>query len=311
MSNSNVEPQVKLHAVGHLRRTLPSIYDLAGLRLPSKCTPGQALAAEYGRSIESEPLGALFGIVDEITALYRFLGTGFLIGSAKGKRDADIWSLHCAKAVANLASIRSLCSLGFDGNARIQLRLHYETMVLWSRLRVDSTATRDFRAANTPEKANHFWQQYLARQKSEKYIRATIPDGSVWMGFAEEFVERTQSIFGISSHPSRLEMGFNLQEEWRGATAHDSYVIRRVPPSSHFTLGTAIWISTFPLVVGKSGLIEVFQPPDWVPPEVELISAKDPAEDYYAILQKAVSALFMFAQPFVGGLRALTAKDEL
>jgi hypothetical protein len=294
----------ELHSLGHVRRALPKIYGIAKFDLPAGLTPGEVVGAEYGQDLTGQRLGALFALVDEMTALLRFLSVGLIVTSVDGEADAGIYYRLCVKAIANLASLRALCLLGFDGNARIQLRLHYETMVLWSRLRVDPEARAAFGAAASVEASNHFWHQYLAHRKSEKFIKAWVKqEGGLWLGASELFADRVPPILGISSHPSNLEMSLNAQEDWKAVKA-DKYVAREVSDASHFTLGSAIWICAFPFIVGTQTVHELKLPSKWTPPESNLIACTNAGSDYYAEIQRMVGFLFLFAQPFIGGLNS-------
>ncbi len=172
-------------------------YDRQRIEL-GQSTPGYMVAAEADRDISNAELAPLFAFVDELTALFRFLSLGLIAAVPNPTADSILFYRVCVKAMSNLASIRSLCALGFDGNARIQLRLHYETMVLWSRLRIDTDARRVFHDAVTPKAANHFWHTHLRDRKSEKALVAFASESGGWIGAEEPFAARTATLLGVS-----------------------------------------------------------------------------------------------------------------
>lgn len=284
-------------AMAFIRR----LYERQGIELgPS--TPGDMVSAEAGRDISNAELAPLFVFVDELTALLRLLSLGLITTAPNSKADSALFYRVCVKAMSNLASIRSLCALGFDGNARIQLRLHYETMVLWSRLRIDADARRAFHDAVTPKAANHFWHTHLRDRKSEKALIAFSSESGGWIGAEEPFAGRTATLLGVSSHPSHLEMRFNAEEDWNGPGDH--IVVRGPVASSHFTLGTAIWASVFPFFIPPLGFMQVETPTGWIPPEAAVFKAPSWDADYYERLQKMILGLFLFSQPILGNLGA-------
>lgn len=264
------------------------------------------VASEYGNDVSEDPLGAIYAFVDELTALLRFLSLGLVSTLAEPGTDSDVFYRVCVKAMSNLASIRTLCVLGFDGNARIQLRLHYETMVLWARLRIDPPARKAFRAAVTPEGANAFWRAYIRGRKSEAALtRFCAADGG-WLGADGPFAERVAALLGVSSHPSNVEMRFNAEDDWNGGR-QDHLVVRGTSPSSHFTLGAALWATVLPFHIPPIGFQEIQPEPGWIPPEAVVLRSATWDAVYYERLQELVLAIFVVAETF---LEALNGHDD-
>jgi len=294
-----------LHACSFLRK----VYGIFGIE-PGRLTPGMMVASEYGDDLVSEPLGALFAIVDEVTALYRYLSFGWISTLGDPNSDSDVFYRICVKTMSNLASIRALCALGFDGNARIQLRLHYETMILWSRLRIDPDARRAFRGTLSPDTANAFWHRYLKGGKSEKALVAfSRAGGGDWIGSNEPVSTRVAELIGVSSHPSHLEMTFNAQEDWTNGD-REHLVVRGPTPSSHFTLGNAIRFSAYPLHIPPEPLHRIQPPADWRPPEAEALKSPTWGSEYYEALQEIILAIFVGSQPFLEGLTGSEGQDS-
>lgn len=303
----DAERSLKAYSYIHAQLIIRRIYREFGIEL-GRSTPGRMVADEYGGEIAGEALGALFAFVDEITAVLQFLSWGLLPRITEPQADEDIFYRICAKAVANLASIRSLCQLGFDGNARIQLRLHYETMVLWARLRIDLSAREAFRAAVTPEAANKFWHTHVKRRKSEDVVTVFSAAHGGWIGAAEAAPRRIGTLLGVSSHPSHLEMIFNAREDLE-SPRKEHIVVRGPTPSSHFTLGSAIWASTLPFHIPPAPLMEIEPMPGWRPPEAEVLQSASWDADYYKRLQEVILALFTVSQPVLDALKETNGGD--
>jgi hypothetical protein len=165
----------RLTSIGQAEFLIRKAYEHCGFELASGHTPGAMVRREYvGHNLSGNPYGALFHIIDEMTALVRFLSVGFMVAAPEDSEGAGFFWKMSAKAVSNLATIRVLSFLGLDGNARMVLRHHYETMLLWSRGRVDDAARIDFTRVSDPSESNEYWHKYLARSKSERFIRRAL-----------------------------------------------------------------------------------------------------------------------------------------
>lgn len=294
----------KLRSINQARFVIRGFYEQCGFVFTGEGMPGDVVRSEFGQELTDNPLGALFTFVDEATAIIRFLSVGFLVGVPTDPDGAGFYYKMAAKTVATLGAIRTLSFLGFDGNARMQLRHHYETMLLWSRARLDDEARLRFSQAQTPEEANLYWNTYLAREKSEKFIRAILgEDAALWVGFIPDVQERIRKIMSLSSHPSNLELNENLKEDFRSIIDHDRIVVRGTMKSSHFTLGTAIMFSTLPFSIPKINDHEVNTVSGWKPPEAHIIMHKGGTGEHYLALQRMMLGLFLGCQPFLTGLR--------
>lgn len=300
----------KLRSAKQARLVIRSFYEHAGFVFAGEEMPGDMVRAEYGQDITDNPLSALFIFVDELTAIVRFLSLGFIVSMPADPDGAGFYYKLAARTVATLGAIRILSFLGLDGSARMQLRHHYETMLLWSRARLDDEARLNFSRVRTPEEANTYWNTHLAREKSEKFIRAALgDDAALWIGFSPRVQERTRDVMSLCSHPSNLELMVNQTEDWRALMDRDRMVVRGMTSASHFSLGTALTLATLPFGLPKIGPQEVPTAPGWIPPAGHVITHKDGTDEYYLALQRMVGALFLGSQPFLSGLSSNEAQD--
>jgi len=300
----------KLRSVNQARFVIRRFYEVGGFVIAGEEMPGDLVKAEYGQDLTDNPLGALFTFVDELTAIMRFLSIGFIVRTPSDPEGAGFYYKLAAKTVTTLGAIRTLSFTGFDGNARMQLRHHYETMLLWSRARLDDTARLNFSRVKTPEEANAYWNTHLAREKSERFIRRALgADAALWTGFSPQVQDRTREVMSLSSHPSNLDLVMNQVDDFRVLSDLDRLVVRGTTRASHFTLGTALTLSTLPFGMPKLGPQEVQTGPSWTPPEAHIIKHKDGTDEYYRALQRLITALFVGAQPFLKGLRPNEVDD--
>jgi hypothetical protein len=301
----------RLRSVNQARFVIRGLYERSGFVLAGEDMPGDMVRSEYGQDLADNPLSALFTFVDELTAVVRFLSVGFIVGMPADPDGAGFYYKLAAKTVATLGAIRALSVLGLDGNARMQLRHHYETMLLWSRARLDDDARLRFSRVQTSEEANIYWNTHLAREKSEKFIRGALgEDAALWIGFSPQVQERTRDVMSLSSHPSNLELIMNQTQDFRALMDHDCMVVRGTTPASHFTLGTALTLSALPFGMPKIGPQKVRTGPGWTPPEAHVITHNDGTDEYYLALQRMILGLFLGCQPFLAGIKP-NEEDEV
>lgn len=223
----------------HALETIRRMYRFHGFTVEAH-TLGQRIYAEFGRPVAKTHLGALYAFVDEQCALLRMVSWYFVSAIGSGGSSASVAAVFYRLTIAHmrtLASIRMLCSCGFDVNARHQVRKLYENVVLWTRLSLDPEAMVEFTAANTPGAANRFWHKYLSREKSEKFIRE---NATQWQWAAEwgSLVEELKTGVGPAAHPSFMTSVIDARQDF--ADCNDGLVVADPQRSSHLTLSHSI-----------------------------------------------------------------------
>jgi len=140
----------------HAQNTIKLIYEKAGFLIPSG-TPGASVTEEFPGEVADDELRSLYVFIDEFIALFRYAGFYFMSAIPEGGARAATFYRLSARQARNLASIRLLCSSGLDTNARMLLRLLYETSLLWSRFLIDENCRVEFEGCGDANSSNDFW----------------------------------------------------------------------------------------------------------------------------------------------------------
>ena len=211
-------------------------------------TPGQEICKEFKIEINQNPLGSLYAFVDELIFVLRYIGYYFLSAMAvKNPRAVTFYRLSI-QMLSTLASIRALCGLGLDSNARMQLRLLYETTILWCRFIFDEEARQAFEACDSPAVTNSFWHRYVSKQKSEKYIKNKTSELSLnWLGDYDDgrYLADAQMRMGLAAHPSLLGVSYDTMQSIQSPST-SSFGSGSTSGASSFTLSSAIFVTTMP-----------------------------------------------------------------
>ena len=226
-------------------KRLRLIYETLGFEINGEI-PGESLSLEFGKPVANEDLGALYAFIDESILLIRYMSYFYMSAIAVGNRNAVIYYRLAVSAVSTLASIRILCGLGYDVNARTQLRLLYETMMLWSRFLFDEEARQEFEKSITPDLSNIFWHKFVSRDKCERYIKKEVLSRDLlWLGNSNrQFFEDAKKKLSVSSHPSLLSVMFDASHDLENM--NESLTKRSTANSSHFTLTAATIFAGLP-----------------------------------------------------------------
>ncbi len=231
----------------HACNTIRLLYGKVGFELPVS-TLGEAVASEFNKDISNTPLAALYAFVDEQIALLRLVSFYFISAALDKENKGLIFYRLAIKQIKTLSSIRLLCTYGLDVNARMQLRLLYETSIVWARLRVDKQALDEFSLASTPELTNSFWHKYIAKSKTEKFLDAKFSEsGHFWLGGSNVMIEELKKKISSVSHPSFLAAFFDTLYDW--ANKENSVALTEPSQSSHFTLSYATLVVSIPFSI--------------------------------------------------------------
>lgn len=212
----------------------------------------ELLSESVARELSSSPLetelGALYVFVDEYLGLLRYFTYYFLSGVPSSGQAAMLFYRLAVKQIRNLSAVRVLCAAGLDGNARMQLRLLYETSLVWVRVLVDPSFQADFQAATTPEVANTFWHKHISKEKNEKWLKKYFGARDMnWLGADNKVVREMKTKMSLSTHPTFLQAFVDAREDW--LEPKDGLVLGTPSASSHFTLSMAIFATAIPFSV--------------------------------------------------------------
>lgn len=283
----------------HATNAIKLLYDRE--ELSAFISPGgKGIYEEFGRDVSESRYGALYAFVDEQIALLRKVS--FFFGAAIVSADCNglIYYRLCIRHMQTLASIRMLSSSGLDLDARALLRLLHETALLWVRFRVDPDAIDDFKKSSIAAESNAFWHKYLAKEKSEKFLKLHFAiHGMTWFGDMKETAENLRRNIGLSVHPSHIASVSAAENDWLGSVSGG--VLGTTSDAAHFTLAQAIFVAAFPFSVKPE--------PSYALPSHDLRSGLGLGdlpvswEVYNIALRDMVAKLFLMSIPFANGLR--------
>lgn len=231
------------HAVNSIRL----IYENQGFKL-GDAVPGSQVTDELGIDISDAPFAALYAFIDEYIILLRAQSVYFLSVAHENSPSAMIFYRLSIRQLRTLTSIRALCSYGLDANARLQLRLHYETAQLWVRFRIDQNALNDYTACSTSKSANEFWYKYLSKEKTEHYLKNQVKEGKIsWIGSMEKQINDLKQKLSLVAHPTFIADCHETLADWNDQL--DTAVVTKPLVSSYFTLLNAIFITAMPFTI--------------------------------------------------------------
>jgi len=238
---------VTLYSAQHARNNIRLHWKDAGFELLPELL-SESVAQELGSSPLDTELGALYVFIDEYLGLLRYFAYYFLSGVPSSGQTAMFFYRLAVKQIRNLSAIRVLCAAGLDGNARMQLRLLYETSLVWVRALVDSSFRADFQAATTPDEANSFWHRHLSRDKNEKWLKEHFATcNATWLGADDAIVREIKTKMSMSVHPTFFQALVDAREDWLEPS--NRLVLGAPSLASHFTLSMALYATAMPFSV--------------------------------------------------------------
>jgi hypothetical protein len=284
------------------------MYEAAGFIVPNG-TPGASVTNEFPIDINDKPLAALYVFIDEYIALFRYAGFYFTSAIPNSPAAATTFYRLSARQARNLASIRLLCSTGLDTNARMLVRLLYETSLLWSRFLLDEDARIEFEKCFDSKSANEYWHKYLSKGKTESFmIKATEEKGLLWLGNYKEAIEELKAKNSLTAHPTNLLSWFDGVEDLRT----ENYAINPPTAASHFTLSHALFAAAMPFAIKpdlpyKLSSIDLRRDQEpWPPIHSKPLSW----EEYNKELRDMFPRLWVMAVRFIEELRSVDRKDD-
>lgn len=281
----------------HAVNTIRLMYKNRGFDI-SKLNLGSQVEKELNIEIKDAPFAALYAYVDEYIALLRCQSAYFLSANHEKNPMAIIFYRLSIRQLRTLTSIRIMCSYGLDTNARLQLRLLYETSLLWARFRIDPECLDEYSSCTSPKKANEFWHKYLSKQKTERYLKKNLAEkGYIWLGNMEDLIEDLKEKLGLVAHPSSIADSIETLTDWNEAKG---IAISKPSEFSYPTLKYSILITAMPFAI--------FPDPPYNFEVTSLRNGKtswDPIphpvsswEEYNQLLRNMFPALFLIAIRF-------------
>ena len=231
----------------HARNTIRLHWNDAGFApLPNLLS--ESVADELGTSSLDTQLGALYVFVDECLGLLRYTTHYFLSGIPDSGQTSALYYRLAVKQLRNLSAVRVLCAAGLDGNARMQLRLLYETSLVWVRVLFDPVFRADFERAIGPKDANTFWHEHMSKGRNEKWLQINLTaQGVTWFGGDNDLVREMKQEMSLSSHPTIWQAIFDAEEDL--SDPQDRLVLGSASGASNFTLTMAIFAAAIPFAL--------------------------------------------------------------
>lgn len=287
------------HAVNAIRL----LYQHSGFDLPSR-TVGEQVSSEFAREVAATRMASLYAFVDEQVALLRLISWYFISAIPNSPAVALPYYRIAVRQMRTLASIRLQCTFGLDTNARLQLRLLYETAILWVRLRVDADAFKDFSASTSADTANAFWHKYLSKSKTERFLSKEFrASGHIWLGGYEEAIDQLRTNVGLTAHPSMLASIFDASDDWK--EVGDDLILANPCDASHFTLSMSILAASLPFSIKPEPAYDI-EATSLFGGAHELKPYAHPTEswdEYNLLLRDIVPKLFLLSMRFSNELR--------
>jgi len=212
-------------------------------------TLGQQVSEEFGNQLSEHRHGCFYALLDEQLGLMRFV-VWYFTSCLFTEKVKGVQHLRLATSQFNaLASIRLLCSRGFDIAARMQLRLLYENSIIWSRLLIDEEASKEWDRSFSLEQGNLFWHKYISKSKTEKYMkRAAEERGFTWLGNDELSVASLKNIVGFATHPTVFASYLNAKHDFN-STSRNGLVLGEIVDDSIVTVIAAMFCASLPFAI--------------------------------------------------------------
>lgn len=284
----------------HAINTIRLMYEQQGFKIPT-ATLGEQVRNEIGIDIKEAPYAALYAFIDEYIALMRKQSIYFLSACHTKNAIATVFYRLSIRQLRTLTSIRTLCSYGLDSNARLLLRLLYETTLLWVRFRIDNDCLLEYSECNTPEAANQFWHKYLSKEKTERYIEKQISEqGLCWLGGDKNIIGDMKKKLSLVAHPTFLSDYYETLSDWREAPSECG--VTKPSEMSYFTLVNSITVTAIPFSIFPAPPYNIEakslrnNTTDWNP-----IHETESWDDYNSQIRNMFPVLFLMAIRFFEG----------
>lgn len=282
------------HAVNAIRL----MYEKQGFQI-GDAVPGKFITKELQVDISEAPFSALYAFVDEYIVLLRSQSMYFLTADHEKYPSAMTFYRLSIRQLRSLASIRTLCSYGLDANARLQLRLLFETAQLWVRFRIDQESLNEYSECKSLKTANEFWHKYLSKEKTEHYLKHhMLEQGFNWIGGMDDQIKDLKQKLSLVAHPTYLADYHETLADWKSES--DTCVLTQPLEASYFTLSKSIFVTAMPFAIFPDPPYKIASKSirdkgkGWNP----ISHPTESWEDYNKQLRNMFPALFLMATRF-------------
>lgn len=285
-----------MYSYQHVVNAIKLIYESRGFVRPNKAL-GEAVYDEFNIDIKESEIGGLFAFVDEFIILLRYISYFFTTAIDPENQDALTFYRLSIRQIKTLSSIRLLCSYGLDVNARMQLRLLYETSLVWTRSLLDEDFKLKYQKCKSEGDGNRFWHENLSKGKTEKVINNLLESNKmIWLGDIN--LEHLNSILSETMHPTHLVDQIAAAEDLK----NDNFATSSISNGSHFTLSNALLCAATPFTLSPHPrynikLIDLRKKLSF-PPTTKDIDVND----YFLKLNEMMSILLLYSFKCMNGL---------
>lgn len=200
---------------------ISACYNHNGADVKSKFLEKSILEGDLGELPDTWNVG-LFRFLDESIYLMKFLGY-FTLAKALQAQEHRSMAMLTYQIEKNLLAVRVLSAAGLDASARQNLRALFEMCQAACRCVVDREFSENFSQPATPEEANKFWHQFIAKGKTEKFLKKYNEENEFKCGLVlDEKFEDVSKILGVGAHPNFLGWGFDFKNDWQNSVLEEA-----------------------------------------------------------------------------------------
>lgn len=226
----------------HAINTIKLLYNKKGFTFVEK-TFGENIYDEFNIEVKNSKISSLFAYLDEYIVLLRILSEFYLLSALEKNKFSNTYYRLTIRQIKHLTSIRLLCSYGLGTDARTILRLVYETSLIWSRCKLDSSFLEEYSNNFGFKESNEFWHKYIKSSKTEKFIKDQVSNKKLtWFGNLDTQISHMKAVLSTTSHPSNMIDGFSFESDLKS----ELLGVETISNGSHFTLTYAIMCASMP-----------------------------------------------------------------
>jgi hypothetical protein len=215
----------------------------------------KSILEDYAGDLPDGWNAGLFRFLDEAIYLFRIVEY-FALSAVLRDRSVRAQLILAHQIGRNLSAIRFLAASGHDGPARQNLRALSEIC----RCLIDPDLMRDFADQPTLQSANEFWHRYLAKQRTEKYLKEYNRTASKKCALVERGDDDSHAVMGVGAHPNYHAWAFDLEAEHSDQGGVDKMFHFSSDRATEFLLANACLLSLTTLSFCSEKIAEIAVP---------------------------------------------------